>query len=191
MKPIKAISLVLVLLLVAGVSGAEPDEEQTVVNGHPTVALADVLEAAAKNSRREILVDARTPSRVVIGQAKLRDIDYSVLLSILRNNGMAAVVVGKVTNVVPLGEIRQQPLPVLYEDDDTVGAEEWVTRVVVVENANPAQMVPILRPLLPRQGHLAANPQSGTLLIADRYANVRRIVDIIRTMDTKARQDIE
>lgn len=191
MRLINAIPFALGLLLVSGASNVKADEQQVEANGHPTVALAEVLEAAARNSGREILVDSRTPSRVVVGQVKLRNIDYSTLLSILRNNGMAAVVVGNATNVVPIDEIRQQPLPVLHEDDDTIDPEEWVTRVVTVENADPKMMVPILRPLLPRQGHLTANPASSTLLIADRYANVRRVVEIIRTMDARAAEQSE
>lgn len=191
MRTIYAVPFVLGFLLVAGAAGAQADEQQAEANGHPTVALAEVLEAAARNSGREILVDSRTPSRVVVGQARLKNVDYSTLLVILRNNGMAAVVVGKITNIVPIDEIRQQPLPVLLADDDTIDAEEWVTRVVAVENADPKMMVPILRPLLPRQGHLAANPASRTLLIADRYANVRRVVEIIRTMDARAAQQVE
>ena len=191
MRQINTILPALGLLILFCGFDAQAEEQERVNNGHPTVALADVLEAAARNSGREILVDARTPSRVVVGQAKLKSIDYSMLLSILRNNGMAAVVVGKVTNIVPIDEIRQQPLPVLHDDDESVDAEEWVTRVVTVKHADPKKMVPILRPLLPRQGHLAANPASSTLLIADRYANVRRVVEIVRRMDAEASRQVE
>lgn len=191
MRSINLVSPVLGLLLIAGASGVQADEQQVEANGHATVLLADVLEAAARNSGREILVDSRTPSRVVVGQVKPENIDYSILLSILRNNGMAAVVVGKVTNVVPADEVRAHPLPVLLEDDDTIDAEEWVTRVVTIENADAKMLVPILRPLLPRQGHLAANPASNTLLIADRYANVRRVVEIIRKIDAEASRQVE
>jgi len=186
MRIINVVSPILGLLLIAGAAGVHADEQEIEANGHPTVALADVLEVVARNSGREILVDSRTPSRVVVGQVRLKSIDYSILLSILRNNGMAAVVVGKVTNIVPVDEVRQHPLPVLHEDDDTIDAEEWVTRVVTVENVDAKMMVPILRPLLPRQGHLAANPATRTLLIADRYANVRRVVEIIRKIDAQA-----
>lgn len=182
----KSVTIVFaVLLLAIAPASAEDKQREDTVNGHPSVALADILEVVAKNTRREILVDSRAPSKVVIGQASPRDIDYTTLLTILRNNGMAAVAVGDVTNVVPVNEIRQQPLPILHADDDTIGDEEWVTMVLTLEKAGPRQLVPILRPLLPQQGHLTANAPSRTLIIVDRYANVRRIVAIVREIDAK------
>jgi len=46
-----------------------------------------------------------------------------------------------------------------------------------------AQLVPILRPLLPQYAHLAALPYENTLLIVDRYANVKRIEAIVKALD--------
>ena len=37
--------------------------------------------------------------------------------------------------------------------------------------------------MIPQYGHLAANPSSNTILISDRFANVRRIEAIIRELD--------
>jgi len=49
-------------------------------------------------------------------------------------------------------------------------------------------MVPILRPLLPQAGHLAANAHSNTLTIVARYGNMRRIVALIRSYDRETSQ---
>ncbi|MBS0614422.1 MAG: type II secretion system secretin GspD [Proteobacteria bacterium] len=48
---------------------------------------------------------------------------------------------------------------------------------------NAAQLVPLLRPLIPQYGHLAAYPGGNMLIISDRANNVNRIVRIIRRMD--------
>ena len=44
--------------------------------------------------------------------------------------------------------------------DQRLGVEpdQVVTRVIQVQNVSAAQIVPILRPLIPPQGHLAAYP---------------------------------
>jgi general secretion pathway protein D len=47
-------------------------------------------------------------------------------------------------------------------------------------------LVPILRPMVPQQGHFAAMPCSNDLVMSDRFANVRRIEAIIKAMDTGA-----
>jgi general secretion pathway protein D len=53
-----------------------------------------------------------------------------------------------------------------------------------VKNISAPQLVPILRPLVPQQGALSALPQSNSLVIVDRFANLRRIEGLIRTLDS-------
>ena len=101
----------------------------------------------------------------------------------MRNNDLAAATIGEFVNIVPSGAIRQYPLPVLYADDDTIDDEEWVTRVIQLENLPASTLVPIMRPLLPRQGHMAASAMSNTILIVDRYANVQRVTEMILRLD--------
>jgi general secretion pathway protein D len=45
------------------------------------------------------------------------------------------------------------------------------------------QVVPILRPLLPQYAHLAALPEQNVLVIVDRYANVKRLTEIVLALD--------
>jgi general secretion pathway protein D len=149
----------------------------------PTVPLADILDAVSEKSGSKFLIDRRAQPELVIGRLRPQDVDYPALLVILRNNDLAAVTIGEFTNIVAGGDIRQYALPVLYEDDDRINGEEWVTRVIQLENAAAPSLVPVMRPLLPRAGHLAPIEESNTILIVDRYANVQRIVGMIRRMD--------
>lgn len=149
----------------------------------PSIALSDLLESVARKSNKEFLVDSRVPAEVIIGQLDWHDVTYALLHTILRNNGLAAVTVQGKVNVVPVVTIRQYPLPILYEDDETIADDEWVTRIIRPKRVNVAMMVPILRPLLPQQGHLSGVPQSNTLTIIGRNANVRRIVELVEDMD--------
>jgi general secretion pathway protein D len=82
-----------------------------------------------------------------------------------------------------MNEVRFYPTPFANTDDPNVPADEWRTRVVQVTNVEAAQFVPILRPLLPVSAHLAAFPGSNQLVIMDRYANLKRITEIVRALD--------
>ena len=62
-------------------------------------------------------------------------------------------------------------------------SDEIVTQVIAVRNVSAAQLVPILRPLIPQYGHLAAYPASNMLIISDRAANVNRMMRIIQRID--------
>ena len=66
-----------------------------------------------------------------------------------------------------------------------------MTQVIAVENVGAAQLVPILRPLVPQYGHLAAHPGSNMLIISDRAANVARMITIIRRIDQSSDEDVE
>lgn len=45
-------------------------------------------------------------------------------------------------------------------------------------------LVPILRPLIPQFGHLAASKCTNDLILVDRFANTKRLESIIQALDT-------
>ena len=51
--------------------------------------------------------------------------------------------------------------------------------------------MPILRPLMPQYGHLAAYPACNILIISDRASNVNRIMRIIQRIDQVGDADVE
>ena len=51
--------------------------------------------------------------------------------------------------------------------------------------------MPILRPLIPQYGHLAAYPASNMLIISDRAANVNRMMRIIQRIDQTGDEAID
>ena len=152
----------------------------------PSVPLLDVLDAVGAKSNMTFIVNAGVPSRVVVGPLRTRDITYASMLTILGNNGLATVTIGDEVSIIPVGPVRQHPLPLITERDDSIAAQEWVTWIVPLTTARAEELVPILRPLMPRPGHLAANVSTNSLLIVDRYANARRVRDVLLRMDEMA-----
>ncbi len=69
--------------------------------------------------------------------------------------------------------------------------DDYVTQAIVLDNIGAAQLVPILRPLLPQSAHLAAHQPSNALIVADRPQNMRRMLDLIRRMDQAGTQEVE
>ncbi len=170
------------LLFAAPITAAE-EKDQSEMASLPTTSLTEILAAVSKNSGKKFLIDARAPREVVVGQLSPKQVTYSSLLIILRNNDLAAVTSGDIVNIVAGRSIRAYPLPIVNEDDDSIDGEEWVTRLVFLKNAPAAHLVPIMRPIMPTAGHLAANPDSNTIMIVDRYANVKRITEMMLAMD--------
>jgi general secretion pathway protein D len=61
---------------------------------------------------------------------------------------------------------------------------QFVTAVVPVKFLTAPSLVPILRPLLPTYGHLAASVCGNSLIVVDNYANVKRMEKLVATLDT-------
>ena len=118
------------------------------------------------------------------------DAFYEAFLSILEVHGYVAVPAGDLIKIVPDVNAKQDGIPTIG-DDSAVRGDEMVTRVVGVDNVAAAQLVPILRPLVPQQGHLAAYPATNVLIISDRAGNVDRLVSIIRRIDQVSDSEIE
>jgi general secretion pathway protein D len=149
----------------------------------PTVALEPLLQRVGRAANKRFLIDSHVGPQISLGGAEANDVTYPLLLSILRANNLAAVEIEGRVNIISVFEVRYYPLPITNDDDASIPADEWRTRVLTLTNIEAAQVVPILRPLLPQFGHLAAFPPSNQLVIVDRYANLKRISDIVRAMD--------
>jgi general secretion pathway protein D len=156
--------------------------EPPVLPGLPTVALQPLLDRVARESKKQFLADGRVSPEIYLGGVRQEDVTYPLLLSILRANGLASVEIEGRVNVLPMNEVRFYPTPIVQGDDNRIPADAWVTRVIATTNIDAAMLVPILRPLLPQQAHLAAMPPSS-LIVMDRYANVQRIAALVKSLD--------
>ena len=107
---------------------------------------------------------------------------YSELLTILQVHGFVAGEQDGLVLVLPDADARTMPTPLLTERE-TRSDSEIVTDTMQVKNAPAALFVPIIRPLMPQYGHFAADTCNNTLVIVDRFANVKRIEALVRRMD--------
>lgn len=137
------------------------------------------------------IVDPRVKGKVTVLSSSPMSPEelYGVFLAVLQVHGFAAVPAGPVTKIVP--EVGAKQDGGSYFDFDGMADDEIVTRVVSIENVPAAQLVPILRPLVPQYGHLAAYSPSNMLIISDRAANVGRLMQIIDRIDKSSDSEIE
>ena len=84
--------------------------------------------------------------------------------------------------VVPDAVARQVPTPQITGKETRPDAE-FVTKVITVRNIPATQLVPILRPMIPQMGHLAALPCVNKLIYVDTFANLQRLQAVIEALD--------
>lgn len=154
--------------------------------------ISALIGTVAEVTGTNFIVDPRVKGKVTVVSSKPMESDevYQVFLSILKVHGFAAVPSGSVVKIVPDVNAKAEGVPTATDKVPGRG-DEVVTRVIEVNNVSAAQLVPILRPLVPQQGHMAAYPGTNVLVISDRAENIERLVEIIRRMDQQSDSEIE
>jgi len=189
------LTTLLAALLVFG--AAVPSSAQSASGARITPNFKDaditqVIEAVAAATGRNIIVDPRVRAQVTMlsSTPMTPDAFYEAFLALLQVHGFVAAPSGDVLKIIPDANSRTMPgndLP----DRLSATSDEIVTQVVSVTNVSAAQLVAILRPLMPQNAHLAAYPSSNMLILADRANNVNRMLRIIRRIDQASDADIE
>ncbi len=151
-----------------------------------------VISSVAEITGKNFIVDPRVKGKVTIISSRAMNAKeiYQVFLTVLDVHGYAAIPSGKVIKILPDADAKHSGVPAVDPEEKTIG-DESVTQVLEVQHVAAAQLVPILRPLVPPQGHLAAYPQSNVLIISDRARNIERLLKIIRRIDQPASGEIE
>jgi general secretion pathway protein D len=94
-----------------------------------------------------------------------------------------------VVRVIPNKNARSAPVDVI--SGTSIINDEYVTQVIRLENVSAAKLIPVLRPLVPQQAHMAAYAPSNAIIISDIRANINRISEIIDRMDESAVKETE
>jgi general secretion pathway protein D len=142
-----------------------------------------LIATVAKKTGKKFVVDPRVSAHMTIWGEEPSAITYSQFLTVLEVYGFIAVDDGSLVRVLPDANMRVEPIPTITSKD-TRPASECVTQIVPLKYVSAAQLVPILRPMLPQYASLVALPSANTLIISDRFANVRRIEALAKSLDT-------
>jgi general secretion pathway protein D len=181
-----------VLLLAGTASAADAESTQRITPNFKDADITQIAEAVSAATGKNFIIDPRVRAQVTMLSSTPMSPDafYQAFLSILQVHGFVALPAGKIIKIVPDANARQYPSNDL-PDHVSSSSDEIVTQVIAVKSVNAAQLVPILRPLIPQYGHLAAYPASNILIISDRANNVNRIMRIIQRIDQVGDADVE
>jgi len=182
--------ILLAVLMAFFVLPLAKSQEPTVTPNYREADIRQIVEAVGEVTGRNFILDPRLNFKATMlsSTPMTPEAFYEAFLSILQVNGYVAMTSGDLVKIVPDASARQYYGAL---GTDSAAADDFVTQVVRVDNVGAAQLVPILRPLIPQYGHLAAHPGSNMLIISDRASNVNRMLRIIRRIDQSNDEDIE
>jgi general secretion pathway protein D len=173
-------------------SQAPQEEGATITPNYKDADLSQIIQAVSEVTGKNFIIDPRVNAKVTMLSATPMSPEafYQAFLSVLQVYGYVAVPAGKVIKIIPNTDVRQSPSIDLPNSVSST-SDEIVTQIITMKNVSAAQLVPLLRPLIPQQGHLAAYAPGNMLIISDRASNVSRIMRIIERMDESGDEPIE
>ncbi|MAD65097.1 type II secretion system secretin GspD [Haliea sp.] len=154
--------------------------------------IQELIKFVAEATDTTIVVDPAVKGKVKVVSSRpvSRTELYDLFLSILEVHGYTAVRSGGVVRVIQSKDARSAPVTV-RDDEGQRGNDEYVTQVMRLKNISAAKLIPVLRPLVPQQAHMAAYAPSNAIIISDVASNIDRIAAIIERMDRTATQETE
>src|SRR5882757_4883396 len=189
-------SVLAVLLVVMSFQTAAqarpPQDGPTITPNYKDADLSQIIQAVSEVTGKNFIIDPRVNAKVTMLSATPMSpaAFYEAFLAVLQVYGYVAVPAGKVIKIIPNTDARQLP-SIDLPNNVSSNSDEIVTQIITVKNVSAAQLVPLLRPLVPQQGHLAAYPNGNILIISDRASNVNRIMKIIARMDESGDEPVE
>ena len=143
--------------------------------------IVEVIKAVSQITGRNFLIDPRVKGTInIVSSTPIpASMAYDTLLSALRLQGFAAIESNGVTKVMPEADAK------LYIPNvgSNGSGDKLVTRVFMLHHESAVQMVPILRPLIAPNNIVVAYPSNNALVVTDYASNLKRIEQIVATLD--------
>jgi general secretion pathway protein D len=189
-KPVfRSVLLILTLLLFSLPARAE--NEPTYQLNMQGADIKEVIDLVARVTGKSFIVDPRVRGQVtVISERELTaEAIYEIFLATIEVYGFSAVETDNAIKIIGQADIKSAGLQV--DTDGSITGEQIITRVFPIQNTSAMELVPILRPLVAKYGHLAGVSTANALIISDRATNIERISEIVELLDRAGSEEIE
>ena len=148
------------------------------------VDLPVLIKFISEQTKKNFIFDERVQGKITIISPRRISLDeaYNVFLSVLHVKGFATVDQGNTIKIVSLRDVKQEDLPT---ETDRVGKHDSqiIIRLIPLQYVDVADIVPLLTPLISKDGMLTSFPPSNTLLVIDSRANTDKMVRILKEID--------
>lgn len=164
-------------------------EEQRWTVNFKNSDIQEVIKFVADATGKTMVVDpvVKGPVKVIAAEPLDSKQLYDLFLSVLAVHGYTAIESGGVVRVLPGKEARSSPGTVT--DNVLETNDSYTTQVIQLRNVSAARVLPVLRPLVPQESHIAAYEANNSIVISATSANIARIRELIGRIDQSARPE--
>ena len=149
------------------------------------------INEVATITDQNFVLDPRINGNVTVisNKALSRDEIYQLFLSVMQVNGIAAIDSGTTVKLVPDNVAKQSGVAVDLRGD-SIG-EALATRVIYLTNTQAAEILGVIRPLMPQSAHAAAVPGVNALVLSDRADSLNQLTALIRDLDSNVNDSLQ
>lgn len=143
---------------------------------------------------KSFVIDPRVRGKISLETPRpvSREQAFTLLKTVLRQQGFAIVDLGDLYKVVPEAEAKLQSGPVEIGRYSSRQGDEVITQVFQLNHESAANMIPVLRPLVSPNNTITAYAGNNTLIITDYAANLKRLSKVIARLDSpRASADVQ
>src|SRR6185437_12728952 len=173
-------------------AGRSDGSSQRITLNFTNADIQQIITEVCNVTHRNCIPDPRVRAQVTVVFSTPLSPDelWQAFLAILQVHGFVAVSEGSIVKIVPDANMRQYPSVDLPAHVNS-GSDEVVTQVMAVKNLSAAQLVPVLRPLMPQQAQLSSVTGANILIMSDHASNVARMMRIVARLDQIGNPDFD
>ncbi|MBF0434276.1 MAG: type II secretion system secretin GspD [Magnetococcales bacterium] len=162
--------------------------------------LETLVETVAKATGKNFVLDPKVQGKVSVVSHKPVSGDelYAIFLSILEVHGFMAVPVGNVIKIVPDNDLKYlgkpEPKPESATNPEYIpegSSDEVVAQVIPLRHVDAGRIIPVLRPMLGPKAHMSAHPDTNSLVISGRAAEIARLEKLLLRVDRPLTETVE
>ncbi len=175
--------LILLYTLLAMPAVIQADEPITL--NFKDAEIDSVVGAFGHLLNRTFVIDPRVRGKISLETPRpvTKELAFTLLKTVLRQQGFAVVDIGSLVKVVPEADAKLQSGPVETSRVMSRTGDEIVTQIFQLNHESATNMIPVLRPLVSPNNTITAFPNNNSLVITDYAANVTRLARIIANLD--------
>ncbi len=171
-----------------------PTGDDSVVLNFEGADIREVIHSLADSLGINYQIDPRIQGQVTIrttGPIAKEDL-FPIFNRILRSNGISAVQVGDIYQIIPVAEAKTKAIiPVAPADRRTAAEQDaFVIEVIRVEHVAAQEMVNVVQPFVTPGGDVIPYGRANLLIVTDLESNVERIKELVATFDRDAFRDL-
>ncbi|MBI2891721.1 MAG: type II secretion system secretin GspD [Nitrospirae bacterium] len=154
--------------------------------------IKDFAKMISNLAGKNFVLDERVRGKITIISPDPVTVDeaFRVFETVLQVRQFALVPAGPVMKIIPSSEAKQEPIPTSGAGDELEPVDRMITRLVPLKFVPAEEVEALLRDLVSRNGVVKSYAPTNILIFIDTSANIRRMMQIIETLDIPGFEDV-